>query len=155
MGTNTVEVATIKFYSAEDEYGEFSNFSRYSISLKGKMWSTSEHYFQAQKFLDTAYREKIRNAKTPSIAARLGRSRTHKIRVDWDSSKVQVMREAVTAKFKQHQDLQDLLLSTGTAKLVEDTTEDDYWGIGSDGRGKNMLGKILMEVRAAMLNDGN
>ncbi|MFZ6746945.1 NADAR family protein [Undibacterium sp. JH2W] len=155
MKPDTSTLSSIKFYSTEGEYGEFSNFSRYSISLKGKMWPTSEHYFQAQKFLDAQYREKIRTAKTPSIAARLGRSRTHKIRVDWESVKVQIMREAVSAKFQQHQDLQDLLLSTGTAKLVEDTTEDDYWGIGSDGKGKNMLGKILMDIRAAILSDMN
>lgn len=72
----------IKFYSAEDEYGEFSNFARYSISMKGKTWPTSEHYFQAQKFSDATYREKIRKANTPAIAARLGRARTEKLRPD-------------------------------------------------------------------------
>lgn len=151
MEHNSGSIAAIKFYSAEGEYGEFSNFSRYSISMNGKTWPTSEHYFQAQKFPDVSYREKIRKAKTPSIAAKLGRTRTEKIRPDWESVKVQVMRDAVTAKFKQHKDLQDLLLSTGSAKLIEDTTDDDYWGIGSDGRGKNMLGRILMEVRATFL----
>ncbi|MFZ6780397.1 NADAR family protein [Undibacterium sp. Ji83W] len=141
---------TIKFYSAEDEYGEFSNFARYSISMKGKTWPTSEHYFQAQKFVDAIYREKIRKANTPAIAARLGRARTEKLRPDWESVKVQVMRDAVTAKFQQHEDLRAMLLSTGSAKLIEDTTDDSYWGCGSDGRGKNMLGRILMEVRATL-----
>ncbi|BBB62736.1 hypothetical protein UNDKW_4463 [Undibacterium sp. KW1] len=140
----------IKFYSVEDEFGEFSNFARYSISIKGKTWPTSEHYFQAQKFVDAAYREKIRKANTPAIAARLGRARTEKLRPDWESVKVQVMRDALMAKFQQHADLKALLLSTGAAKLVEDTSDDDYWGCGSDGRGKNMLGRILMEIRATL-----
>ena len=147
MITKSISVAVIKFYSAEGGYGEFSNFSRYSISMNGKTWPTSEHYFQAQKFLDVAYREKIRKAKTPSIAAALGRARTQKLRPDWESVKVKIMRDAVTAKFTQHKDLQALLLSTGSAKIVEDAMDDDYWGSGQDGRGKNMLGKILMEVR--------
>ena len=43
---------TINFYSVNDEYGEFSNFAAFPIKLKGKHWPTSEHYFQAQKFLD-------------------------------------------------------------------------------------------------------
>jgi len=140
----------IKFYSTEDAYGEFSNFARYSISIKGKTWPTSEHYFQAQKFADAAYREKIRKANTPAIAARLGRARTEKLRPDWESVKVQVMRDALVAKFAQHEELKVLLLSTGEAKLIEDTSDDDYWGCGSDGRGKNMLGRILMEVRAGL-----
>jgi ribA/ribD-fused uncharacterized protein len=42
-------MTTINFYSARDEYGCFSNFSRHPIFLDGKRWPTSEHYFQAQK----------------------------------------------------------------------------------------------------------
>lgn len=80
-------------------------------------------------------------------AARMGRSRKKPLRKDWESVKDQIMRKAVLAKFTQHDDLQELLLSTGDAKLVEHTTNDSYWGDGSDGSGKNMLGRILMEVR--------
>jgi len=53
----------------------------------------------------------------------------------------------VRARFSQHEDLKRLLLDTGDAKLVEHTTNDDYWGDGGDGSGKNMLGRLLMEVR--------
>ena len=60
------------------------------------------------------------------------------------------MRKAVAAEFEQHEDLRALLLSTEEAKLVEHTENDDYWGDGGDGRGKNMLGRILMEVRAGL-----
>jgi hypothetical protein len=31
-------------------------------------------------------------------------------------------------------------------------SNDYYWGIGVDGSGKNMLGKLLMEVRQALSN---
>jgi ribA/ribD-fused uncharacterized protein len=137
----------INFYSVSDEYGEFSNFAGYSILLKGKRWPTSEHYFQAQKFKDVSHQEKIRKAKTPMIAARLGRDRTKKLRRDWESVKVNIMREAVWAKFTQHDELRGMLLATEKAKLVESTTNDAYWGDGGDGTGKNLLGRILMEVR--------
>src|SRR5690606_34828523 len=102
----------IRFYSAGDEYGEFSNFAPYPITLAGKRWPTSEHYFQAQKFDDPKQREKIRKANTPMIAARLGRDRSAKLRGNWESIKVQVMTEAVLAKFSQHEDLRTLLLAT-------------------------------------------
>ena len=140
----------VNFYSVGDEFGEFSNFASYPITLDGERWPTSEHYFQAQKFHDEAYRQKIRKANSPMIAARLGRSRKQKLRRDWEAVKVEVMRAAVHAKFTQHDDLRALLLATGNTKLVEHTEKDDYWGDGGDGRGKNMLGRILMQVRASL-----
>lgn len=84
------------------------------------------------------------------IAARLGRDRKKKLRRDWESVKDNIMRDAVTAKFSQHEELRNMLLATGEAKLVEHTSNDRYWGDGGDGSGKNMLGRILMEVREKM-----
>jgi ribA/ribD-fused uncharacterized protein len=137
----------INFYSTADEFGEFSNFAAYPISLKGKTWPTSEHYFQAQKFAGEPDEQEIRKANSPMLAARMGRDRKRPLRRDWESVKVAIMREAVMAKFTQHADLRELLLSTGEAKIVEHTSNDDYWGDGGNGSGKNKLGQILMEVR--------
>ena len=144
----------IKFYSVSDDYGCFSNFAGYPIRLKGKTWPTSEHFFQAQKFEDAADREEVRKAKSPMIAARMGRSRKRKLRRDWESVKVNVMREAVLAKFTQHEDLREVLLSTGEAKIVEHTANDSFWGDGGDGSGQSMLGRILMEVREQLRKQG-
>lgn len=138
----------IKFYSVNDEYGEFSNFALFPIKLDEKIWPTTEHYFQAQKFLDKTYQEKIRRAKTPMLAAILGRDRKQKIRKDWESVKNNVMKKALIAKFTQHQQLKELLLFTNDAKLIEHTENDNYWGDGGDGKGKNMLGNTLMQIRA-------
>jgi ribA/ribD-fused uncharacterized protein len=137
----------IEFYSINDEYGCFSNFAPYPIKVHGKVWPTPEHYFQAQKFRDVQEQETVRKAKTPMQAALMGRDRKRKLRRDWESRKVSVMREAVKAKFTQHPDIRDVLIATGSAKLVEHTVHDDYWGDGGDGRGENMLGQILMEIR--------
>ena len=126
----------IKFYSVNDEYGEFSNFALFPIKLDEKIWPTTEHYFQAQKFLDKAYQEKIRRAKTPMLAATLGRDRKQKIRKDWESVKNNVMKKALIAKFTQHQQLKELLLFTNDAKLIEHTENDNYWGDSGDGKGK-------------------
>jgi ribA/ribD-fused uncharacterized protein len=139
--------AVIRFYSTRDEYGCFSNFSAHPIRLRGRTWPTSEHYFQAQKFAGTPYEEEIRRAKSPMIAARLGRSRKQPLRRDWDSAKDAIMREAVLAKFTQHDDIRATLLGTGDAEIVEHTANDSYWADGGDGSGRNMLGRILMSVR--------
>jgi len=60
------------------------------------------------------------------------------------------MRKAVRAKFEQHADLAALLRATDDAPIVEHTTNDTFCGDGGDGSGENMLGRILMEVRAEL-----
>lgn len=137
----------IWFYGTHDAYGAFSNFARYSITLRGKVWPTTEHYFQAQKFAGTAYEGAILHAVSPTIAARLGRSRAYPLRADWEEVKDKIMLDALRAKFTQHTELRELLLSTGDARLVEHTTNDRYWADGGDGSGKNRLGVLLMRVR--------
>jgi predicted NAD-dependent protein-ADP-ribosyltransferase YbiA (DUF1768 family) len=74
------------------------------------------------------------------------------IRQDWDDSHVKrhIMRNAVFAKFSQNPRLGELLISTGDANIVEDSPRDWYWGVGSDGTGKNRLGKILVRVRTKL-----
>lgn len=140
----------IDFYAVGDPYGCFSNFYPAPVRLKGRSWPTTEHYFQAQKFAGTPHEQAVRAAKTPMLAARMGRDRALPLRRDWEAVKDGVMREAVRAKFEQHADLREVLLATGDARLVEHTENDAYWGDGGDGSGRNRLGEILMEVRAAL-----
>jgi N-glycosidase YbiA len=140
-------MGVIHFYSVSEAYGAFSNFSPHPVRLKGVNWPTSEHYFQAQKFAGTPDEQEVRGAKSPMIAARMGRSRKRPLRKDWESVKDAIMHEAVLAKFTQHADLRELLVETGDATIVEHTENDAYWGDGGDGRGKNRLGQILMRVR--------
>ena len=142
---------TIRFYSTKDEFGEFSNFAAFPFTLDGKEWPTSEHYFQAQKFTLEDYREQIRQAPSPMIAARLGRSRAVPIRGDWEEVKLTVMRAAVRQKFATHPELTALLLSTGDEELVEAAPKDSFWGCGANGTGQNWLGRILMELRQALM----
>lgn len=138
---------TILFYRLNEPYGEFSNFSPHPFKINGKQWPTSEHYFQAQKFAGTEHEEEIRQAKSPMIAARMGRSRQRPLRPDWETVKDEIMRQALRAKFTQRPELRKLLIETGDAQIIEHTRNDSYWGDGGDGKGKNRLGQLLMEVR--------
>ena len=141
----------IHFYETTDpKYGCFSNFSRHAFELDGLLWPTSEHYFQALKFEGTPHVEEIRAADKPMTAARMGRERSRPLRPDWEQVKDDVMRRALRAKFEQHPALRQILLDTGKAELVEQTTDDYYWGVGAEGTGKNMLGILLMELREAL-----
>ncbi|MBA3545807.1 MAG: NADAR family protein [Nannocystis sp.] len=141
----------IYFYSDhEAPYGAFSNFSKHGFTLDGKYWKTSEHYFQAQKFVGTPHEEEVRNAPAPKDAADWGRQRSRPLRTDWEEVKDDVMRRALHAKFTQHPTLPDLLLGTGDEEIVENAPGDYYWGCGKDGSGRNRLGALLMELRTAL-----
>ena len=137
----------IYFYTPRDEYGCFSNFSPHGIEEDGEWWPTVEHYFQAQKFSDAVYREKIRRAGTPKDAKTLGWDRKVLIRSDWDDIKDEVMLRAVGRKFFTHADIREVLLATGDEELIENAPSDYYWGCGADGSGQNRLGRILMQIR--------
>lgn len=139
---------TIYFYlEREKPYGCFSNFAPYGFVLDHRYWLTSEHYFQAQKFVGTPYLEQVRQAPTPKDAANLGRDRTLPLRSDWDKVKDEVMWRAVLCKFQTHANIREILLATNNAYLVENTSHDYYWGCGADGSGQNRLGQILVAVR--------
>jgi ribA/ribD-fused uncharacterized protein len=142
---------TISFYSnREKPYGVFSNFSAHGFELDGQWWPTSEHYFQAQKFLEPEHVEAVRAAKSPMDAASMGRSRSRPVRPDWEAVKDDVMRRAVLKKFESHADIKQILLDTGEEDIVEAAPNDRYWGAGADGSGLNRLGEILMEVRSQL-----
>lgn len=138
----------IYFYDLHQPFGEFSNFFSAPINLDGYIWPTSEHYFQAQKYVDdeTHYKNVLKLA-TPREAFNYVRTHNSSIRSDWANVKDNVMFKACLAKFQQHPKLRELLLSTGDRVLVEHTENDSYWGDGGDGSGKNQLGITLMQVR--------
>jgi N-glycosidase YbiA len=147
---------TIYFYRvSEIPYGYFSNFSPHGFELDGIWWPTSKHYFQAQKVSGTPLYQKILETKSPMRAAELGRDRRYPIRADWDAVKDGVMKKAVKAKFEAHPEIRAILLGTGSDLIVEKTTQDYYWGCGSNGNGMNRLGQILMEVRGELQTEQN
>ncbi len=75
----------INFYLTDDPYGEFSNFASFPIQLNGKIWPTTEHYFQAQKFAGTEHEEQIRVELSPMKAARERAARERAARSARDS----------------------------------------------------------------------
>jgi N-glycosidase YbiA len=143
-------VARIEFYSTKGDHGFLSNFAAFPVTVDGRVWPTSEHCFQAQKFSDSEYQETIRQAQSPMIAARLGRSRKVPIRPDWEQVREDIMATVLRAKFAQHESLRQALLATGDALLIEHTKNDRFGGDGGDGSGRNCLGELLMRIRSEL-----
>ena len=120
--------------------------------IDNQCWPTTEHYFQAQKFIGTPYEGAIRQLSFPREAFDFSRKPevSYWQRTDWGEVKDDVMYKALLAKFRQHEKLLKLLLGTENRKLVEHTKNDSYWGDGGDGTGKNRLGELLMKVRQTL-----
>ncbi len=138
----------IFFWADDDKFGCFSNFYVGPFEIDGSWWPTTEHYFAAMKTEDDSEREAIRKAATPLDAKRMGRVVT--LRPDWEDVKYEVMLDALRAKFGNHMNLKEVLLSTGDALIYEDSPYDKVWGTGQRGgvgTGQNLLGKALMQVR--------
>lgn len=146
---------SIYFYRASDvPYGAFSNLYRRPIEFEGQMFATSEHAYQAGKARKPAVREWLMAAPSPSLLAMAAHGLYYwDVAPGWSRTKFDRMRGVLRAKFSQHADLRELLLSTGDARLVEGATIDNevnrLWG-EVNGVGKNMLGVLLMELREQM-----
>lgn len=143
----------IRFYrSNEKPYGIFSNLFKCPIEFEGRLYPTAEHAYQAGKAQKTKVREWILAAPSPSLAAMAAHGLyTWDIVPHWNEIKFDRMRRVLLAKFTQHPQLRAILLSTGEKRLVEAGTTNNavnrLWGeVG--GVGQNMLGKMLMELRA-------
>jgi ribA/ribD-fused uncharacterized protein len=121
-----------------------SNFYKTTIYYEGEKYASVEHAYQAYKTLDHDTRKMIREATSPGAAKKLGQSVT--VRPDWESVKVNIMRDLVRRKF-ENPFMTPLLLATGDALLVEGNWwGDTFWGV-CNGVGQNWLGCILMDVR--------
>lgn len=128
------------------EYAFLSNFYPCSIMFEGIVYPTAEHAFQAAKALDQLSRRRIASAGTPAEAKRMGRA--VKLRPDWESIKIDIMRRVLKEKFRNPDLLRRLRETTHEPLIEGNTWNDTFWG-QVDGKGKNWLGKLLMEIRDA------
>src|SRR5437868_1745178 len=105
----------IKFYRASDKpYGAFSNLFKRAIEFEGETFATSEHAYQAGKARKPEVKAWILAAPSPALLAMAAHGLYWwDIRSDWSKIKYDRMRAVLRAKFTQHDDLRELLLSTG------------------------------------------
>jgi ribA/ribD-fused uncharacterized protein len=113
------------------------------VVLDGLVYSTTEHAYQAAKTTNMAERRAVRKCATPGDAKRMGRKIT--LRPDWDEIKLRVMRDLQVQKYSK-EPYKSLLKGVRGAFIEEGNTwGDTFWGV-CRGKGRNELGKILMEV---------
>ena len=153
------------------------------LPFNGRTYRTSEHLYQSLKFnyprantasqelaevirsQNTPYKAKILTLASPprryTWQQRLGavvaehRARGARVRTDWEEVKREIMLRVLRAKFCFDRSCRDELLSTGSRPLAEHTTTDCFWadGGGGNGRGQNVLGRLLAIVREELRRD--
>ena len=134
----------------KEPYRFLSNFYYCKVLYDELLYDSVEHAYQAAKTQHQEEREWIKSAKTPGEAKRRGQKIT--IKKDWEYVKLGVMSLLVKRKFKTPK-LEEKLLATGNAELIEGNYwHDTFWGV-CNGKGENHLGKILMQVRKEKNHD--
>ena len=150
------------FWLDDEENGCFSNWYRRKFVIDDFEYLFVEQYMMARKaklFHDSERYTAILRSTTQWECKDLGRQVKPFDSKAWNAVKYEVVKTANRAKYEQNPDLMAKLLQTGDAILAEASPKDTIWGIGldaataqdtnpSDWPGQNLLGKILMELRA-------
>ncbi|MBW3538171.1 NADAR family protein [Candidatus Parcubacteria bacterium] len=139
-------------YFFTSAFEPLNNWSAHQVKLWGKNFPTVEHAFHYRKFSDAEPQvaEQILLAPSPWATVQIERVHRGSRRPDWQSVKVDIMTEIVTAKAAQNQDVHDCLLKTGNKTIIENSPWDSFWGIGPDGQGQNQMGRILTKIRSEL-----
>lgn len=144
----------------EREFYPLSNFSAFNVMWKRIRFDTSEHVYHYEKFMDTngaphlggvKHQDFIMNSMSAHDAFKYAEAHKADRRPDWDSVRVDVMREILIAKASQHEYVRRKLMETENRLIVECSWRDDFWGWGPKRDGKNMLGILWMEIRDKQL----
>lgn len=140
----------IGFWQEREKYGCFSNFYPCRFNWQEIEFNCSEQAFMYAKaiyFNDIEIANQILLETDPKKIKKLGRKVKNFDDTKWAEVRYNFMLTINRVKYTQNEDLRDILLSTGRATIVEDSPFDYIWGIGKDGSGQNLLGKVLMELR--------
>lgn len=138
-----------------NEYAFLSNYEPCYVTYQGATYLSAEAAYHSAKFKskkDKALFEFL----SADASKQLAKKMKDKIRLDWNLVKEQIMYNIVYKKFTQNSELRMKLIDTRDDFLIEGNYwEDHFWGVcPKEGNipedGQNILGQILMKVRAEL-----
>ena len=161
VATPTIGDTIVAFYGNQSP---LSNFHPAKFNVQGVDYDDSEQFYQKKKSdfaVDAEAGARIMRATSALECYKIGLELNKKIDIQtWHSGPaIQAMKEGLNAKFGQNAQHKKFLLSTRGKTLVEASLKDLLWGCGIALRdhekmldidnwpGKNLLGKLLEEVR--------
>jgi ribA/ribD-fused uncharacterized protein len=150
----------VAFRKTNEHFGGLSNMAPgFPIRILDVRIFTAEAIYQACRFPHMPKVQKLIIAQTSPMTAKM-RAKPYRddSRSDWDAVRVPIMKWCLRVKLLQNWDkFSALLLETGDRPIVEDSRKDDFWGATPDDdgilRGRNVLGRLLMELREKLKAD--
>ncbi|CAK9047455.1 unnamed protein product [Durusdinium trenchii] len=138
------------------------NFQVRKFMFDGREWESVEQCYQAMKFNDRSIQEKLRSIKKKEgdKDSKHGMDvwnegqRYKSVRKDWDAVKVEMMYRANLAKYMQHRDLQEELLSTGHVEMVGAPSTGWKLKSGATVNWSFWNGRIQMRIREELRPEG-
>ena len=132
------------------EYRWLSNYFLCRVEWEGRVYGSAEAAYHSGKY--PAADRDVFMRLDPDAARKLSRAKPYDT-VAWEARKVPTMRQVVWAKFSQNPELANKLLATRDRYLEETNWwGDKIWGVYR-GEGQNLLGKIIMDVRARLAKE--
>lgn len=139
----------------------FSNWYVRNFKVRERIFNCVEQYMmwtKAEFFGDIETAKLILAAKTPKEQKALGRQVKGFNRIVWESMVEDVLFTATKAKFTQHKDLAELILSINAKEFVEASPYDGIYGVKlaandprihnkKDWLGLNKAGRVVTRVR--------
>lgn len=119
------------------------------IAFAGETYASVLHGYWSLSAADSTDSGRIREAPSGREAHDLGGRAAR--RADWTEVRLAVMAGLLRAKFTQHPELAEVLLSTGDARLsYTGYSESPYWRDVPDNRGRNWMGRLLELTRSEL-----
>ena len=122
--------------------------------FRNRRYLTAESAYQAMRCRDDAA-ARVFATLNGYDARKAAKDGQYRIRENWDRARMPIMRDILRAKFYIGGDgrpspYAGLLEKTGNRQLIMDNSWNDrFWGVDEKtGEGRNILGRMLMEVRA-------
>lgn len=151
----------ITFRKTTEPFGGLSNMAPgFPLIISAHNIRTSEALYQCCRYphMPDVQREIVLQ-NSPMTAKMVAKRYRPETRPDWDAVRVQVMAWCLKVKLAQNwRSFGDLLLRTDRKVIVEESRKDTFWGAKlvdlNTLVGVNILGRLLMKLRARYVNGG-
>ena len=143
-------------------FSGFSNLFPNPVEIEGKVYPSTEHYYQYQKCLAAGDHEtasEVLLSPEPEDAMAIGQ-RVRRTNKWYQNEGKELMKKALRAKFREGK-MKQKFIATGRVVIVE-ATRNQTWGTGvpftsndvlnpRSFSGQNLMGVSLMEVRSELV----
>jgi len=129
-----------------DKYSFLSNTYSCKVHYDGEVFPCVETAYQYAKCANECDHELFINRRGFWVQGYTAKDigRKVQLREDWDQYRVDVMYQLLEDKFYHNEGLRQALCDTGDEYIAAEG--DEFWGV-HNGKGYNMFGKIIMEIR--------